>query len=159
MKRRSRSQRSRSEHKMFLCWWSSYDIYWNLEKILGMLFWKALKVIKAKELYKMSMGPWIEELGMHSKEGGMGLWMKAGKLTKLHGYIFWMLWNWHFNPTFFWLVASKFTTVWILLNNTANIPCLRGTVETLELMCLKSLLFWGEKNSYENEILSMLNTV
>lgn len=119
-----------------------------------MLFWKVLKVIKAKELYKMSMGTWIGELSVYSKEGGMELWMKAGKLTELHGYLFWMLWNWHFNPTFFWLVASEFTTVWILLNNTANIPCLRGTVETLALMCLKSLIFWGEKDSHDNEILS-----
>lgn len=41
------------ERKMSLCWWNSY---WNLEKILNMLFWKVLKIIKEKRAVKKEQG-------------------------------------------------------------------------------------------------------
>lgn len=94
--------------------------YMKLRKDSKYVILKSIKIIKEKELWKMSREPWIEKLSVHRVEDGMDLWTKAGELTKLHGCLL------DVGELPSCLLASQCITVWILLNKTGDIPHHRG---------------------------------
>lgn len=96
--------------------------YMKLRKDSKYVILKSIKIIKEKELWKMSREPWIEKLSEHSVDDGMDLWTKAGELTKLHGCLLDV--GELALPSC--LLASKCITAWILQNNTGDIPRHRG---------------------------------